>query len=54
MEKTSRSKITACCLYLINAANETKSKTLKVTEEGVTIGNEKIGDWEITIRKKNG
>lgn len=41
----------ACSLLLISTAHKLNSALSTVLEEGVTIGEEKIGDWRVTVER---
>lgn len=41
----------ACSLLLISTAHKLNSAISTVVEEGVTVGEEKIGDWRVTVER---
>jgi len=41
----------ACSRILISVAHKLNSGTSTVTEEGVTVGEEEIGDWCVTVKR---
>lgn len=41
----------ACSLLLISTAHKLNSATSTVLEEGVTIGEEEVGDWRVTVER---
>ena len=41
----------ACSRILISVAHKLNSGTSTVTEEGVTVGDEEIGDWCVTVSR---
>lgn len=43
----------ACSLLLISAAHKLNSAVSTVLEEGVTIGEEEVGDWRVTVERVN-
>ena len=42
---------TVCSRLLISTAHKLNSAVSTVTEEGVTIGEEEIGDWRVTVER---
>lgn len=42
-----------CARLLISTAHKLNSATSTVTEEGVTIGDQEIGDWRVTVERVN-
>lgn len=45
-------KLNAYCFALIKICRETNAEKMTVTQKNVTYLKEKIGDWEIIVRKK--
>lgn len=45
--------INVICFWLIKQCNETNAETMTITQEGVFAqnGEEKLGDWEIIVKK---
>lgn len=41
----------ACSLLLISTAHKLNSGVSTVLEEGVTIGEEEVGDWRVTVER---
>lgn len=45
-------KLNAYCFALIGLCRETEATSLKIEQKNVTYKEEKLGDWEIIVRKK--
>lgn len=44
-------KLNAVCFWLIKQCNDTNADMMKVTQEGVSILGENIGNYEIVVNK---
>ena len=44
-------KMNAICFALIHACRETNADEMTVTQRNVHFKGEKLGDWEIIVRK---
>jgi len=44
-------KLNTVCFFLIKVANERKVEEFKLQQKGVQNMDEKLGDWEIIVRK---
>jgi len=45
-------KLNMVCFYLIKQCEETNAEEMKIEQKNVTNKGEKLGDWEIIVRKK--